>query len=129
MPKILVVDDMKTMRKVLAKSLHDLGYSDVVEAEDGEAAWKIISEQRVDLVISDWNMPKMRGLDLLKKMRGNSSTKSLPFIMVTAEGDKDSQSIANDKSLNLAGFLNKPFKPEDFKSMVQKALGPMAKAA
>lgn len=110
--KILVVDDMSTMRKLIKKSLAELGYTDVVEAVDGEDAWTKIGDalktnKPIQLVLSDWNMPKMKGIDLLHKVRGTSGTKSLPFVLLTAESEKDQ--VANATKAGVSGYLLKPF--------------------
>src|SRR4051794_24416173 len=91
--KILIVDDMKTMRMVLRKALKDLGFEDIAEADDGATAWPLIEQavsagQPFDVILSDWNMPKMQGVELLKKVRSHPRILSMPFVMVTAESEK-----------------------------------------
>ena len=83
--KILIVDDFATMRKILRNILKELGYTDLLEAEDGQAALEILRREKVDLVISDWNMPNMDGLSLLKAIRSDEALKDTPVLMVTAE--------------------------------------------
>src|SRR6202000_1576549 len=87
--KILVVDDMITMRKLVTKILREIGFQTFVEASDGAKAWETLcnTSPPVQLVISDWNMPNMTGLDFLKKVRGDDRFKTLPFVMVTAEAE------------------------------------------
>ena len=82
--KILVVDDFATMRKVIRNLLKKIGYENVVEAEDGVMALKELKAQKVDFVISDWNMPNMTGLELLKAVRGDGDLQKTPFLMLTA---------------------------------------------
>ncbi|HEX9158578.1 MAG TPA: response regulator, partial [Syntrophales bacterium] len=82
--KILIVDDFATMRKVIRNLLKQGGFENVAEAEDGAAALKLLKSQPVDFVISDWNMPNMSGLELLKAVRADDELKELPFLMVTA---------------------------------------------
>ena len=86
--KILIVDDFATMRRILKNILKQLGFKNLVEADDGTTAWEILENQDIDLIISDWNMPKMTGLELLKKVRANSRYAKKPFLMVTAEAQK-----------------------------------------
>jgi two-component system, chemotaxis family, chemotaxis protein CheY len=104
---ILVVDDMRTMRKIVQKACVDLGYNSFVDAEDGVVAWAKLQETPIDLVISDWNMPNMSGLDLLKKVRGDAKLKGTPFLLLTAESEAEQV-----KTALLAGvdnYLVKPF--------------------
>src|SRR6478736_2362286 len=88
--RVLVVDDMLTMRKLVSKVCKDIGFTDITEAADGAKAWEAIKSANppIGLVISDWNMPNCTGLDLLKRVRGDSRLKRLPFILVTAESEK-----------------------------------------
>ena len=88
--KILVVDDMMTMRKLVSKTCKELGFTDIVEAADGALAWEAIQSANppIGLIISDWNMPNCTGLDLLKRVRGDSRFGKLPFVMVTAEAEQ-----------------------------------------
>ncbi|HET57475.1 MAG TPA: response regulator, partial [Deltaproteobacteria bacterium] len=87
--KVLVVDDFSTMRKVIRNLLKQLGYENIVEAEDGVAALEVLRSQKIDFVISDWNMPNMSGLELLKQVRADGSLSKTLFLMVTAESLKD----------------------------------------
>jgi two-component system chemotaxis response regulator CheY len=77
------------MRRILKNILKQLGFKNLVEADDGTSAWDVLEGQKIDLIISDWNMPKMTGLDLLKKVRASDSLKKTPFLMVTAEAISD----------------------------------------
>ena len=88
--KVLIVDDMLTMRKIVKKTCASIGLTNTVEAKDGQLAWDVINdaEQGIQLVISDWNMPNCSGLDLLKRVRGDSRFKELPFMLVTAESEQ-----------------------------------------
>jgi two-component system chemotaxis response regulator CheY len=87
--KILVVDDFATMRKVVRNLLKQVGYEDIVEAEDGVMALRALKSQKIDVIISDWNMPNMSGLELLKAVRGDAELAKTPFLMVTAEALQD----------------------------------------
>lgn len=110
--RILVVDDMKTMRLVMKKALTTLGFSDITEADDGETAWPMIQQAAINgtpfqLILSDWNMPKMKGLDLLKMVRGQDNIKSVPFILVTAESESEQVKVAI--SHGVSQYVVKPF--------------------
>jgi two-component system, chemotaxis family, chemotaxis protein CheY len=122
--KILVVDDMSTMRKLVKKSLSELGFTNVVESVDGEDAWNKISDALktnapIQMVLSDWNMPKMKGIDLLIKVRGTSGTKSLPFILLTAESEKDQ--VQNALKAGASGYLLKPFTKDQLSERIKTA--------
>ena len=107
---ILVVDDFSTMRRIIKKILTKLNISNILEAENGMQAWEILCEHPVDLVICDWNMPGMTGMELLEKVREQSSLANLPFIMVTAES-KTKVSLSEDQK-KLTSYIAKPFKSE-----------------
>lgn len=105
--KILVVDDFSTMRRIVINILHRLGYTNVVEAENGADALKKLKEEKFELVISDWNMPTMTGLELLQAVRSDDSLKDTPFLMVTAEGRKENILTAVKSGAN--NYVVKPF--------------------
>jgi two-component system, chemotaxis family, chemotaxis protein CheY len=132
--KILVVDDMKTMRKVVLRSLREQGYTNLVEAEDGVAAWTAIQDAHqagkpFDLIISDWDMPKLKGIDLLRKLRADARTKNLPFLMLTAEAEEKSLKEATAPDTRASGFLNKPFRPEQLKEQMALTYAALSKKA
>lgn len=108
---ILVVDDFSTMRRLIKRILKELELTNIIEADNGVAAWERINEQQVDLVVCDWNMPTMTGLDLLEKLRADERFTQLPFIMVTAEGKKESVIEATKKGVT--GYITKPFNAKD----------------
>lgn len=123
--KVLIADDMKTMRVLLRKRLADLGITEVVEAADGEVAWqeieKALAENRpFDLIISDWLMPKLKGIHLLQRVRSNSKLKAVPFVMLTAENEADS--VKEAVAAGVTSYLVKPFTPEAFSEKVKAAL-------
>ena len=118
--KILVVDDFATMRKVIRNLLKQVGYENIVEAEDGVIALKILKSQKIDLVISDWNMPNMTGLELLKAVRADEDLKSTPFLMVTAEALQDNV-IAAVKA-GVSNYIVKPFTAEVLNEKITKIL-------
>ncbi len=116
--RILVVDDFKSMRDLVRNVLKKAGFTNIVDAEDGEEAWKIIEKDWVELVVSDWNMPNMPGIDLLKKVRASEAYKDLPFLMVTAEGLKDNVVVAIQAGVS--GYIVKPFSPATVEQKIKK---------
>ena len=104
--KILIVDDMGTMRRVVGNYLRELGFGNIVEAGHGEEAWEKMQETSFDLVISDWTMPIMTGIELLRKIRSKEETKKTPFVMLTVEADKTN--IAEALKYHVDGYLMKP---------------------
>ena len=105
--KFLVVDDFSTMRRIVRNLLKELGYSNVDEAEDGAMALSKLKNERYDFVISDWNMPVMNGLDMLKSIRADATLARLPVLMVTAEAKKENIIAAAQAGAN--GYVVKPF--------------------
>ncbi|MGO9315204.1 MAG: response regulator [Syntrophobacteraceae bacterium] len=104
---VLIVDDFLTMRRIVRKILRDLDFQNILEAEDGSAALDILKTTKVDLIVSDWNMPRMTGLELLKEVRGNDSFKDTPFLMVTAEAQKEN--IVEAVKARVSNYIVKPF--------------------
>ena len=107
---ILVVDDFATMRKVIRNLLKQLGYENIVEAENGEAALSVLKSRQVDLIISDWNMPTMSGYELLKAVRADDELQKTPFLMVTAEALKDN--VVQAVKAGVSNYIVKPFTAE-----------------
>jgi two-component system, chemotaxis family, chemotaxis protein CheY len=105
--KVLVVDDSAVMRQIIKKNLKELGFSDLSEAEDGAAGLKKAGEEPVDLIVSDWNMPNMTGLEFLKAVRADAGLKGTAFIMVTSEADKEKIMEAVQAGVNQ--YIVKPF--------------------
>ena len=113
----LVVDDMKTMRMIVKQVLKGHGAVTMTEADDGATAWKYLDNPdgphgKVDFIVSDWNMPLMTGLDLLKKCRTDNRYKDIAFLMVTAEQEGDQ--VKNAIQSGVDGYVVKPFNPESF---------------
>lgn len=104
---ILIVDDFDTMLKIIRDILCELGYTKIITAKNGVIAYKIICNEPIDLVISDWNMPKMSGLELLKSVKGNPKTSKIPFIMVTAEAENEH--IVDAIKEKVDDYIIKPF--------------------
>jgi two-component system chemotaxis response regulator CheY len=119
--KILIVDDFSTMRKIIRNILTQLGFKNILEADDGTTALEILKKEKVDLIISDWNMPKMSGLELLKAVRSDENLKDVPFVMVTAEAQKESILEAIKYKVNQ--YIVKPFTPETLKEKLEKVFG------
>lgn len=105
--KVLVVDDSAVMRQIIKKNLKELGFADLVEAEDGAAGLKKAGEGGIDLIVSDWNMPNMTGLEFLKAVRADGAIKGTAFIMVTSEADKEKIMEAVQAGVNQ--YIVKPF--------------------
>ena len=105
--KILVVDDSSTIRAILKKQLKDMGFTNVILADDGAAGFKIANESDIDLIISDWNMPKMTGLEFLKAVRADGKLKETAFMLLTSVDDKNSISEALQAGVNQ--YIIKPF--------------------
>lgn len=118
---ILVVDDFATMRRILKGNLRQLGFSNILEAEDGRLALEELKKNKVDLIISDWNMPNMNGLELLKAVKGDESFKKIPFVMVTAEGQKSN--VMEAVKAGVSNYVVKPFTPETLEEKLKKVLG------
>ena len=119
--KILIVDDMSTMRKLVTKTCQSLGFTNFVDAADGSLAWETLtnSEHKIGLIISDWNMPNCTGIDFLKRVRADSRFKNLPFILVTAEAEK--HQIVEAISSGVSGYVIKPFTAESLSSKLEEA--------
>lgn len=105
--KFLVVDDFSTMRRIVRNLLKELGFSNVHEAEDGIAALALLRSSNFDFVVSDWSMPHMSGLDLLREIRTDANLKHLPVLMVTAEAKKEN--IISAAEAGASGYVVKPF--------------------
>jgi len=118
--KVLIVDDFATMRRILKNILKQIGFKNLVEADDGTSAWEILQGQSIDLIISDWNMPKMTGLELLKKVRASDKYKRTPFLMVTAEAQK--QNVIEAVQAGVSNYVVKPFTAEAISDKLEKIL-------
>lgn len=116
--RILVVDDFATMRRIIRDVLKQLGFSNVIEADDGTTAWEILGKERVDFVISDWNMPKMPGIELLRKVRQSEEYQDLPFLMLTAEAQQEC--IIEAVQAKVSNYVIKPFTAEILEQKIEK---------
>ena len=118
--KFLVVDDYSTMRRIIKNLLHDLGYANVTEADDGNTALPLLQNGSFDFLITDWNMPGMAGLDLLKAVRANDKLKKMPVLMLTAEAKREQIVEAAQAGVN--GYVIKPFTAQTLKEKIDKIL-------
>ena len=125
--KYLVVDDFSTMRRIVKNLLQELGYQHVQEADDGKTAWPMLQTGSFDFVITDWNMPLMPGLELLKAIRADEKLKSLPVLMVTAEAKREQ--IVEAVQAGVSGYVVQPFTAEILKQKLDKILQARAAAA
>lgn len=123
--KFLVVDDFSTMRRIIKNLLHDLGYSDVTEADDGKTALPMLQAGNFDFLITDWNMPGMPGLELIKAVRADARLAKMPVLMLTAEAKREQIIEAAQAGVN--GYVIKPFTAETLKEKLDKILGAAGK--
>ena len=121
--EILVVDDYPTMRRIIKNLLAELGFTNVSEASDGGEALKRIPANRPGLIVSDWNMEPMTGLQLLQAVRANKDLADIPFIMVTAESKTDNVIAAKNAGVN--NYIVKPFNAETLRGKMSAVLGPL----
>lgn len=119
--KILVVDDSSTMRRIIKNTLGRLGHKDILEAEDGAVAWEVMEKNEgIDILVTDWNMPVMNGLELVQKVRAEEKYADLPIIMVTTEGGKTEVITALKAGVN--NYIVKPFTPQVLQEKLEAVL-------
>lgn len=116
--KILIVDDFSTMRRIIKNLLRDLGFNDTTEADDGQTALPMLQTGKFDFLVTDWNMPGMDGLTLLKTVRADENLKDMPVLMVTAEAKREQIVIAAQAGVN--GYIVKPFTAVTLKEKIDK---------
>ena len=116
--KVLIVDDFATMRRILKNILKQIGFSNIAEAEDGKTALAQLKNEKFDLVLCDWNMPEMTGLELLQKVRSDDELKETPFVMVTAEAQKEN--ILDAVKTGVSNYVVKPFTAETIGEKLKK---------
>lgn len=116
--KILVVDDFSTMRRIIKSLLIDLGFKNIAEADDGKTALPLLKGGGIDFLVSDWNMPEMNGLDLLKSVRADASLSALPVLLVTAETKREQ--IVEAAAAGVNGYIIKPFTAATLKEKIEK---------
>jgi len=119
--QVLIVDDMQTMRRIMKNVLKQIGFSNITEADDGKTALAEIKKKQFDLVLCDWNMPEMTGIDLLKALRADDAFKSIPFVMITAEAKKEN--IVEAVKAGVNNYIVKPFTAETVSEKLKKVFG------
>ena len=125
--KILVVDDFSTMRRIIRNLLRDLGFSNTDEADDGSTALPMLRTGKYDFLITDWNMPIMEGIDLVKAIRADADLRELPILMVTAEARREQIVAAAEAGVN--GYIVKPFTAQTLEQKIQKIFERLGAAA
>jgi two-component system chemotaxis response regulator CheY len=125
--RILVVDDFATMRRIIKNLLRDLGFNNTAEADDGTTALPMLQNGQFELLITDWNMPGMQGIDLLQAVRADARLRSLPVLMVTAEAKREQIVLAAQAGVN--GYIVKPFTAQTLKEKVDKIFERLESAA
>jgi two-component system chemotaxis response regulator CheY len=123
----LVVDDFSTMRRIIKSVLHEMGYANVTEADDGNTALPLLKNGNFDFLITDWNMPGMGGLELLKLVRADSRLAKLPVLLLTAEAKREQ--IVEAAQAGVSGYVIKPFTPATLKEKIEKIVAARAVAA
>ncbi|EPR42437.1 response regulator receiver protein [Desulfovibrio sp. X2] len=116
--RILVVDDFSTMRRIVRNILRQIGFQNIVEADDGSTAWETLNKDKIDFIVSDWNMPQMSGIELLRKVRASEEFGDLPFLMVTAEAQQEN--IIEAVQAKVSNYIVKPFTAETLGQKIQK---------
>lgn len=119
--RILIVDDFSTMRRIVRSLLKQLGYDNVVEADDGSTALAKLKTDKIDFCVTDWNMPNMTGLDLLKEIRSDENLKDLPVLMVTAEALQEN--IVQAVKAGVSNYVIKPFDAATMAEKIEKIFG------
>ena len=116
--KVMVVDDSAVMRQIIKNNLKQLGFALISDAEDGAAGLKKLGEEAVDLIVSDWNMPKMTGIEFLKAVRADDKFKGTPFLMVTSEADKEK--IMEAVQAGVSQYIVKPFNANQLEEKIKQ---------
>ena len=117
---ILITDDSRAMRRIIRHHLQELSFTDIREAPNGQAAWDILQQEHFHLVISDWYMPRMKGIELLRKIRSCERLGHMPFLMVTAEARK--ANLVEAVQCGVSGYMTKPFTLDDMRSKLAKIM-------
>lgn len=116
--KILIVDDFSTMRRIIKNLLRDLGFTNTQEADDGQTALPMLQSGSFDFLVTDWNMPGMQGIDLLKAVRADENLKNLPVLLVTAEAKREQ--IVEAAQCGVNGYIVKPFTAQTLEEKINK---------
>ncbi|QHS08712.1 chemotaxis response regulator CheY [Sinimarinibacterium sp. NLF-5-8] len=125
--RVLVVDDFSTMRRIVKNLLTDLGFTNIAEADDGKTAWPMLQAGNFDFVVTDWNMPGMTGIELLRNIRGDARIGKTPVLMVTAEAQREQIIEAAQAGVN--GYIIKPFTAQTLKEKLDKIFQRLTEAA
>lgn len=116
--RVLIVDDFSTMRRIVRNILRQIGLNNVVEADDGTTAWDVLNREKIDFIVSDWNMPKMTGIELLRKVRSSEQFAEIPFLMVTAEAQQEN--IIEAAQAKVSNYIVKPFTADTLQQKIDK---------
>ena len=116
--RVLIVDDFSTMRRIVRNILRQIGLNNVVEADDGTTAWDVLNREKIDFIVSDWNMPQMTGIELLRKVRSSEQFADIPFLMVTAEAQQEN--IIEAVQAKVSNYIVKPFTADTMKQKIDK---------
>ncbi|OEU71375.1 MAG: histidine kinase [Desulfovibrio sp. S3730MH75] len=117
--KVLVVDDFATMRRIIKNILRQIGFTNIVEADDGTTAWELLNkDDSIEFIVSDWNMPQMTGIEFLRKVRASEEFADLPFLMVTAEAQQEN--IIEAVQAKVSNYIVKPFTPDTLGQKIDK---------
>jgi two-component system chemotaxis response regulator CheY len=116
--RVLVVDDFSTMRRIVKNILRQLNFNNIVEADDGTTAWEVLNREKIDFIVSDWNMPQMTGIELLRRVRASEQHAEIPFLMVTAEAQQEN--IIEAVQAKVSNYIVKPFTAETMKQKIDK---------
>lgn len=117
--KVLVVDDFATMRRIIKNILRQIGFTNIVEADDGTTAWELLNkDDSIQFIVSDWNMPQMTGIEFLRKVRASEEFADLPFLMVTAEAQQEN--IIEAVQAKVSNYIVKPFTPDTLGQKINK---------
>lgn len=123
--RVLVVDDFPTMRRILRNVLKRIHIEDVVEAENGRQAMDVLKKEEVDLIVSDWNMPEVTGMDLLRACKDDPTIRHIPFIMVTAEAEREA--VMDAINAGVDNYITKPFTPDKLQDAIKTAAAKITK--
>ena len=116
--RVLIVDDFSTMRRIIKNILRQLGFNNILEADDGTSAWEVLNRDQIDFIISDWNMPQMTGIEQMRKVRASEEFADLPFLMVTAEAQQEN--IIEAVQAKVSNYIVKPFTAETLGQKINK---------
>ena len=116
--RVLIVDDFSTMRRIIKNIMRQLGFNNIVEADDGTTAWDTLNKDKIDFIVSDWNMPQMTGIELLRKVRASEEFSDMPFLMVTAEAQQEN--IIEAVQAKVSNYIVKPFTAETLGQKIDK---------